>query len=359
MRRRSFAAALALAAAFPALAHDTWLVPRKSAVARGGFVRIDLTSGGEFPALDFAIAPDRIARSGLRLDGKSLRFSGRDRQKHSLVLARAVDRAGVAAAWVELKPKSLELKPEEVAHYLEEIGETEALGKQLAGRPPARWREVYRKHAKTFLRVGTPQGDRSWGEPVGMALEIVPESDPTALAAGDVLPVRVLEGGRPLANFPLAAVSAGRKDRRIIRTDAEGRTRITLDRAGPWLLAGTRLSPSTKPGVEWESDFTTLTLAVAAGPGAAPPPPAPRPAELVPDQPFTGTPRAADRPYERVIRWREAGESEDALLARVRNENVRYELTTAEIQKLRVAGVPPAVIEAMLQSGRTLTPTPR
>ncbi len=356
--RRLFAAALALAAALPVLAHDTWLAPRKSAVARGGFVRLDLTSGGEFPAVDFAIAPDRIARSGLRLGGKTLRFSGRDRQKHSLVLARAVDRAGLAAAWVELKPKSLELKPGEVAEYLEEIGETEALGR-LAGRPPARWREVYRKHAKAFLRVGTPQGDRSWGEPVGMTLEIVPESDPTALVAGDVLPVRVLEGGRPLANFPLAAVSAGRKDRRIARTDAEGRARIAFDLAGPWLLAGTRLSPSTKPGVEWESDFTTLTLAVASGPGAPPPSPGPRPAELVPDQPFTGTPRAADRPYEQVVRWREAGESEDELLDHVRNGNVRYELTTAEIQKLRAAGVPPAVIEAMLQSGRTLTPTPR
>jgi hypothetical protein len=142
-----------------------------------------------------------------------------------------------------------------------------------------------------------------------------------------------------------------------VRTDAEGRARIALDRAGPWLLAGTRLSRSTRPEADWESEFTTLTLSVAPAPAAPTPRPAPRPAELIPDQPFVGTPRPSEKRYEEILRLKESGSDDAALLEKIRRENVRYSLTTPEIQTLRAAGVSAAVIEAMLASGRT--PTPR
>lgn len=90
--------------------------------------------------------------------------------------------------------------------------------------------------------------------------------------------------------------------------------------------------------------------------------PAPPPAAVVPDQPFRGTPVATNRPYAEIVRLRENGQSNEALLEKVRNENVFYSLSTFEIQKLRAAGVSEQVIEAMLASGRagrTPSPTPR
>jgi hypothetical protein len=33
-----------------------------------------------------------------------------------------------------------------------------------------------------------------------------------------------------------------------------------LDKSGRWLLRGTDLRKSTKPNLDWESDFTTLTV---------------------------------------------------------------------------------------------------
>ncbi len=353
----SIVAALAFLSA-PLPAHDTWISARKADVAVGEVARFNLTSGEKFPALETAVAPDQIARSGLRVRGKTLRFTGRDKEDHALLLSRAADSPGVAAAWVELKPTRIELEPAEVAHYLAEIGESERISKELAGQPPARWREIYRKHAKAFVRIGVAESDDSWREPVGMALEIVPESDPTRLSAGESLSVRVLEAGKPLAGFPLASLAPGRPDRTLVRTDAAGRAKVLLDRPGPWLLSGTRLSRSARPGADWESDFTTLTLSVApAPPAAVTPRAAPRPAELIPDQPFVGTPRPSAKPWEEILRLKETGLSDAALLEKVRRETVRYSLTTPEIQKLRAAGVPPAVIEAMLQSGRR--PTPR
>ena len=75
------------------------------------------------------------------------------------------------------------------------------------------WREIYSKHTKAFIRVGRPKADRSWSEPVGMALEIVPEKDPTTLRAGDEFPVRVLRNGAPLADFSLGIVREGPSNR--------------------------------------------------------------------------------------------------------------------------------------------------
>lgn len=357
MRPIGLAAALALLAA-PLAAHDTWIAARKADLAAGEPARFELTSGERFPTPQTAIAPDRIARANLRVRGKDLRFGGRAKESHALLLSRAADSPGVAAAWVELKPARIELEPSEVAHYLAEIGESERIAKELAGQPPARWREIYRKHAKAFVRIGVPEGDDSWREPVGMALEIVPESDPTRLSAGGFLSVRVLEAGKPLAGFPLAAVAAGRPDRTLVRTDGAGRAKVLLDRPGPWLLSGTKLSRSARPGTDWESDFTTLTLSVAPAPSASVTPrAAPRPAELIPDQPFVGTPRPSEKRYEEILRLKESGSDDAALLEKIRKENVRYSLTTPEIQKLRAAGVSAAVIEAMLSPGRT--PTPR
>jgi hypothetical protein len=105
----------------------------------------------------------------------------------------------------------------------------------------------------------------------------------------------------------------------------------------------------------------------APNPNPAPPEPAPptpvptalpgQPlAALVPDQPVVAgdtAPVAAAKPYEDIIRLKEAGRSDEFLLEKVRTDNVNYHLTTSEIQSLRAAGVSPKVLEAMLRSGQS------
>jgi len=93
-----------------------------------------------------------------------------------------------------------------------------------------------------------------------------------------------------------------------------------------------------------------------------PRPSPPRPADLVPEQPYRGTPAAEESPYLDILRRKEAGASDEELLEKIRAERTLYSLTTSDMQKLRAAGVSSRVIEAMLQSGRsavTPVPTPR
>jgi len=100
-------------------------------------------------------------------------------------------------------------------------------------------------------------------------------------------------------------------------------------------------------------------LRKAAAPTPAPHPATPRPADLVPAQPFVGTPAAGEKPHAGILRMKEAGASEEALLEEIRKTGTRYSLTTLDIQELRDAGFSSRLIEAMLQSGRgPITPAP-
>lgn len=90
-----------------------------------------------------------------------------------------------------------------------------------------------------------------------------------------------------------------------------------------------------------------------AAPSASVPPPAPAPAAAVPSQPAAAPVlAAAPRPYQDVLKLKQAGLSDEFILNKVRTENVNYQLTTSEILELRAAGVSETVLAAMLRSGQ-------
>ncbi|MFL6235376.1 MAG: DUF4198 domain-containing protein [Thermoanaerobaculia bacterium] len=249
--------------AVAARGHDTWLLPEHTSVAPGTEVSLDLTSGMAFPLLEYPIKTDRVGRSVLRLAGKTAGITTRNIGTKSLQLRTRLGSPGIATLGVSLESKSIELKPAEVAEYLDEIGAPEPLRRAWASaKEPKRWREIYTKHAKTFIRVGEPGADRSWAEPLGLALEILPEKDPTTLKPGDELAVRVLRKGRPVPQLSLGIVHGGHAQGALRMTDAEGRAVLRLDRAGLWLLRATDLRQSSRKDANWESDFATLTLEV-------------------------------------------------------------------------------------------------
>ena len=251
----------------PVAAHDTWLQPRRTIVLPGTIAQVDLTSGDKFATFDAAIKPDRVATARVRLNGKIIEVAPGTLEKKTLELRIPLSDPGIATIWLSLLPRSIELNRREVQHYLDDIDAPPLLTQAwYAGKGSKVWREIYTKHAKTFVAVGRPgrvKADRSWSEPVGMPLEIVPEKDPTVLRAGDEFPVRVLRNGAPLADFSLGIVREGKTNRAFNKTDAAGRAVFKLARAGKWLLRGTELRSShNKSAVDWESDFTTLSFEV-------------------------------------------------------------------------------------------------
>ena len=248
----------------PALAraHDTWLIPDQFSLAPKSTVTLDMTSGMEFPKLDVGPKPERVDSAKCRLAGKTFEITNKSAAPNSLQFKAELAEVGVATFWVKLPPRSIELKPDQVKEYFDEVDAPEALRKEWTEMKEQRWRESYTKHPKTFARVGAPPSDRSWAEPAGMFLEIVPEKDPTILKAGDDFPVRVLKDGKPFPDFSLNAVSASETKGETRKTDADGRVTFRIGKEGRWLLRGTDIRKSNQPETDWESDFATLTFEV-------------------------------------------------------------------------------------------------
>jgi uncharacterized GH25 family protein len=256
--------AVSILIAWPAAAHDTWILASRPRVSPGSGVTFDLTSGMAFPANEAGVKPDRLARASARLGEAVADLVREAAGKKALRLKARFSKAGIAAVWIESKPRSLELKPAEVREYLEEIGAWHSIGRKWESEGSGNWRESYTKHAKTYVRVGRPDGDDSWARPVGMELELVPESDPTQLAAGGELPLRLLKNGEPVPDVAVGLVAGNAKPGSLAKTDSEGRVRLRLERGGWWLIRATVLEPSSKPDLDWESRFSTLTVFVGA-----------------------------------------------------------------------------------------------
>ena len=245
-----------------AFAHDTWLLPDRWRVAAGEALGFTLTSGMAFPAPETAVKGDRLAVRSLGLAGQTalLGLGASDRALHLSARAKG---EGVAVAWIATRERSLTLTPKQVEEYLAEIGATETVGPEWTKSGQTAWRETYVKLAKTFVRVGGAD-DRSWAEPVGLVLELVPTSDPTRLKTGDTLGLNLVSKGHPLPAFAVGVVPAPPAKPRLLRTDAEGRLSVRLDQSGPWMLRVTLIRPSEARTGEWDSAFTTLTLEVQA-----------------------------------------------------------------------------------------------
>ena len=256
--------ALAVACAAPLHAHDTWLLPVRFELAAGETVEAGLTSGMGFPAPESAVAPDRLAQTGLRVGGRVVRLEPAPAGATMLRLSAVAAGSGVAAVWAVTRPRTLSLDAHEVEEYLREIGADKAV--EARWRQQRRWRETYSKLAKSYVRVGDASSDRSWSEPVGLELEIVPLDDPTAIRAGQPFRLRVLRSGRPLAGLALSAVSRSSRTVLLRRTADDGSVEFRAGPPGPWLLRGTLIEPSAGPEADWQSLFATLTVRVGPRP---------------------------------------------------------------------------------------------
>ena len=262
-QRVFFPVALVLIVTVMAAGHDTWLSPRRFYVKQHARVVFDLTCGMSFPVLETSIKPDRVDAAGCRLDSEFVKFDKPMNAPKSLVFLATFDYPGVSTCWIELNPRQLELNAKQVEEYFEEIDATQAVRDRWNNmKAPRRWRESYVKHAKTFVYVGNSRDDQSWSEPVGMALEIVPVNNPAHLKVGDELSIRVLRKNKPVGNVRVNMVLAGEKQGEFQTTNGEGVTALRINRAGKYLIRVTDLRPSTKPDLEWESDFTTLTVEI-------------------------------------------------------------------------------------------------
>ena len=114
-------------------------------------------------------------------------------------------------------------------------------------------------------------------------------------------------------------------------------------------------NPNPAPPSPVVSPVPTAVPSAAMPEAAAAPATAPVPASAAaPSAPLSPalTVVAPPRPYQDVLKLKQAGLSDEFLLNKIRTDNVPYQLTTPEIVELRGAGISETVLEAMMRSGQ-------
>lgn len=264
MTVRPFAHALlaVLLIAAPMHGHDTWLAPDRYHAAAPGPVTLSLSSGMEFPKLDYAIAPDRVASANGQTALHRGALPAGTSSAHALEF-RADAVQGITMYSVVLEPRPSKLKREQVREYVDHLGIRSADEVFAAWQQTAKTEETgyrYMKYAKTFVRIGASDPSRAWARPAGMRLELVPQNDPTSVTPGSTLDVVLLDRGKPLSRYPVSLLREGGKDPFTAVTDAEGRVRLGLTAAGRYMLRAAVLEPSADVSAMWDVHFTTMTF---------------------------------------------------------------------------------------------------
>jgi len=249
-------------AAVPCFAHDTWLLPRDPKVQESKTLTVDLTSGMAFPKLESGIKADRVAKGAWRTPSATGKLDRYEEDTASLVMHMTPRGEGTAVLYLTLKPKGIDLDASEVSEYLDEIGASESVRQDWASRgAEAKFHETYTKHAKSFVRVGGAGEDDTCRRPVGFAVELIPQRDPTALSVGDSLVVKATRGGdHELESFVVGIVCGKTGEPLMRRTNQNGMVAFPITDSGWWMVRATDLR--RRSDGTYESDFTTMTFFV-------------------------------------------------------------------------------------------------
>lgn len=255
-----------------AFAHDSWFEARPS--PRIGEVRLALGTGNQFPVLESSVGAGALVEHGCRSGNGPVRklLITRDAPvalelRAGRVLPAQPRNALAVTCWAEMPTFELEVAPDKIGLYLDEVNASKALRDTWAamrarGLP---WRERYTKHARIEwfdARLNAQDTAPPPAAPAPMGMDIVLDGPLVPPRAGQTLAFTVLRDGQPL---PGQAIEL-RNDRSAIglwlRTDDSGRASVRLPFAANYLLRGVDLRPVGEPPESWDSRFITLAFSV-------------------------------------------------------------------------------------------------
>jgi uncharacterized GH25 family protein len=262
-------------------AHELWVVPNLWRAAPGQTVTVLTEVGGRFPDGDSFTTPDRIESVRLIGPGTDAILPAEYRRVGDALAADATlpSTPGTYMALVTVKPRTAD-KTAEVfnAHLAHQGLDRIRADRERRGETDAPARESYSRYGKTLIRVGAGGDRAAVTRPANAPMEIVPQVDPTTLAEGARLRVRVLFEGAPLRDTLVGAIYATAKSKPdewplTARTDASGEVEFTLTPAGPWLIRAVHMvrrpgDAPARPGAppaEYDTYWASLTFELPSG----------------------------------------------------------------------------------------------
>ncbi|MGE7137541.1 DUF4198 domain-containing protein [Luteibacter sp. NPDC031894] len=265
---RRLLASLVFASAGAAMAHDFWVEPAAFRTSVGGTTPFTLQVGHGPYRQRSPIPANRITRFDLigpsvTTDVRTMLRPGGKTDDGNIALPGS----GTYVVVLETDNRAESHLPSlRFNDYLTVEGLTPALERrQREHRMDYDETEIYSRRAKVIMQAGAfdATAQASVTQPLGLALEIVPEVNPYALPRPTILPVHVVYRGRPLAGATVKLTDLDHDERPVELhiTDDTGRATFALPVKGRWLLnvIWTRVLPPNAEA-DYETDFSSLSF---------------------------------------------------------------------------------------------------
>ncbi len=258
---------VAVAASFPAFAHEFWIAASPFDPAVDAPTEVTLNVGEFFVG-------DRVGVTTSHAKSVHVLSVGKDQDLLGLVptgsmlpsLTLSFPAAGSHVLAYESLPSQIELRADQFHAYLHDEGLDGIIRqREAAGAAAAPGRERFRRSAKTLLRVGDAT-DGTSTRSAGLRLEITPTTDPLAAVAGDSLRFVLTFEGKPRPGVLVRAWHRQGRQTTTIRatTDAQGGFVLALPFPGMWMLNAVHMVPATDSAeVDWDSFWGSLTFEMA------------------------------------------------------------------------------------------------
>ena len=231
-----------------------------------------LLINGTFARSENAIARDRMTDVRVVGPTDAIMSPALDQwhdEENVAVLEFTAGGEGSYTIGISTKPRVLELPASDFNEYLHHDGVLDVLERRRRDgsleRPAA---ERYSKHVKAIVQVGGQRSD-SWTRSLDYPIELIPSQNPYEVSEGDEFEVLLLRGGAPVSGHLIYAshegfASGGGEKLEAVRarTDDSGRARFPISSTGRWYVRAIHMVESQEDGVDYESNWATLTFEV-------------------------------------------------------------------------------------------------
>ena len=248
--------------AMPSAGHDFWLEPSTFRAQTGDEISLTLRvgqnlRGDTLPYIDawfsdFSVLTDADARpvEGVMGDDPAGRF--------------VTAAPGTHVIGYRSTNSFVELDSQKFHDYLAKEGlESVVEIRTQRGDADSAGLEYFSRCAKTLVSVGENSSGKAFNKVLGYTLELIPESDPSAMTLGESLPIQLLYASEPIENVLIVAFTKAEPEKKFsARTDSNGRVNLDLDRPGIWLVKAVHMievSPAD-PKADWESFWASLSF---------------------------------------------------------------------------------------------------
>lgn len=252
-----------------AAAHDYWIEASNFQLKPGSRVLFYLRVGEYFNGKPAASSIAQTKR--FEINSATRQFKVLPLQRDPAGIVRVLE-SGLQVVSFENTPTYLELPAERFNSYLQAEGlEAILQARQAAGASDQPGKEAYSRCAKSLLWVdgGELAGNGSHhNKPVGLTLELLPETNPYRLKAPASLTVQLLYEGQPVSGALVMALNKQAPNEvQRAQSDTDGRAEFNLRRSGLWLVKAVHMVPAAAPAPEdWRSYWASLTFELAAVP---------------------------------------------------------------------------------------------